>query len=433
MDREYKLDKEYSVMEIIRYNLRMWWLAAIFALVCAAILGGYKYKSNHEFVERVVYDNVQQVNASVFVKAYTDEASVERVNTIIKIANSNRAYEKMIENTGWLLDYQGYVSMFDLIVGDVSNVASLFVNYPTAYGDFQIADADFAAQVAEEIINATDEVSREMTGKECISVLDAPFATTMVQKIETYFITEDEFWKGNLKAATAGFLLGIIVEVVLYTCWMLLYKKPKNAEEIRQCLEAPIIDTLKDGKDSMETFRKVALALKDDCDDAAVQKNCRRINCMSCNSQGKDAALKVAMIYAGEQKKTLYINLASDGAAKDSGNVISGYILGEAHKPKPLAMNEYLDTVCGSAEKGFDLVANSRFAEYLEQESNRYDCIVINSQNVADSLDAMIAATLCEKTFFVCSRKNVKNETLYRIKNESDVYHIKIDGILVYE
>ena len=42
MNKEYNLDKEYNVVEIIRYNLRMWWLAVIFAGICAGILGGYK-------------------------------------------------------------------------------------------------------------------------------------------------------------------------------------------------------------------------------------------------------------------------------------------------------------------------------------------------------------------------------------------------------
>ena len=44
MSREYKVEREYSIAQIIRYNLRMWWLAAILAVLCALALGGYKYK-----------------------------------------------------------------------------------------------------------------------------------------------------------------------------------------------------------------------------------------------------------------------------------------------------------------------------------------------------------------------------------------------------
>ena len=38
MSREYNTEKEYTVWEIIRYNLRMWWLAVIMAILCAAAL-----------------------------------------------------------------------------------------------------------------------------------------------------------------------------------------------------------------------------------------------------------------------------------------------------------------------------------------------------------------------------------------------------------
>ena len=58
MNQEYRLDREYSIAEIIQCNLRKWWLALICAAVCAAVLGGYKYKSLKPFIEQSVYENV---------------------------------------------------------------------------------------------------------------------------------------------------------------------------------------------------------------------------------------------------------------------------------------------------------------------------------------------------------------------------------------
>lgn len=63
MNQEYRLDREYSIAEIIQCNLRKWWLALICAAVCAAVLGGYKYKSLKPFIEQSVYENVKQVNS----------------------------------------------------------------------------------------------------------------------------------------------------------------------------------------------------------------------------------------------------------------------------------------------------------------------------------------------------------------------------------
>ena len=85
MNQEYRLDREYSIAEIIQCNLRKWWLALICAAVCAAVLGGYKYKSLKPFIEQSVYENVKQVTATLYVADYSTSASTERANNVIKI------------------------------------------------------------------------------------------------------------------------------------------------------------------------------------------------------------------------------------------------------------------------------------------------------------------------------------------------------------
>ena len=91
----------------------MWWLAAILAVLCALALGGYKYKSLHQYVENEVYENRQQVAASLFVGLYSDADPSERVNNIRKIASSNRAYQNFKEITGYDLTVQEYQNLFE--------------------------------------------------------------------------------------------------------------------------------------------------------------------------------------------------------------------------------------------------------------------------------------------------------------------------------
>lgn len=425
MNKEYNLDKEYNVVEIIRYNLRMWWLAIIFGVLCAGILGGYKYKANHQFVEQELYENIQQAVSTVYVKTYSDETSVERVGTLIKIAYSNRTYDKFIENTGYNLSFNGYQNLFEPTVGEVSDIMTLYLNYPSSYEEFRIEGEEDAKEFLRQVIAATDEVSREMIGENCIESLDAPYTSTTMHKLEAFSITREDFRKGVLKGALAGFVLGVIVEVVLYTFWMLLYKKPKNAEEIRQGMEVPVIDSLKKGMDDEESFKKLALFLQDD------GKAARTVCCMPVSCPKKDAALKLAMSMANEQKRTLYVDLAESAEE----NSISAWVLGEGEEPKPQTLNSYLDSVRRNvkAEKNFNLVMNRRFADYLAQKSSDYDCVVINVPDVTASADAYAVAKLCDKTFAACGRKEVKNETLYRVRNTADVSGIRIEGVLVYE
>lgn len=427
MSREYKVDKEYSFVEILRYNLRMWWLAVIMAVVCAAALGGYKYTALHQYVENEIYENKQQVVASLFVSDYSGASVVERVGNVIKIAKSSRAHEKFCEEMNTTLTMDEYTSLFEVIQGEASGVASIYVTYPAAVGNVTIMDEETAAKFAKGVMNATMEVSKDVIGTDCVSVLDDPYATQEVVEIENYSISEDDFQKAVMKAVTAGVLLGIIVEVVFYTFWMLLYKKPKNAEEIRECFDANVIDVLKKDMDNEEAFKKVALYLDD------VETSCNKISCISVHCPKKDAALKLAMSYANEQKKTLYVDLASEDGGNE--NSISEYVLGKATEVKPSQMNDYLDFVCRSQSKeaGMDIAGNKNFVRLIENMSTKYACIVINSRDAEESADAYTAAKLCNKTFVACGRKTVNNETLYRVKNTADVNGIRIDGVLIYD
>lgn len=428
MSREYKVDKEYSFVEILRYNLRMWWLAVIMAVVCAAALGGYKYLSTRQYVENEMYENKQQIVASLFVSDYSEASVVERVGNVMKIAKSSRTYERFCKNTGYDITMDEYTQLFDVQQGEASGVASFYVTFPASAGDAALVDETIAAEFTMGILEATIQTCEEVIGISGVSILDKPYVTSEVVKLKTYTITEDDFRKGVMKALTAGVLLGIIVEVVFYTFWMLLYKKPKNAEEVREFLDTNIIDVLKAGEDNENAFKKVALYLKDD------EVSCNKISCMTLQCQKKDVALKLAMSYANEQKKTLYVDL-SENSGSEMTNSISAYVLGEKEGVQPAPMNEYLDAVCRNLaeEEGMDIVGNKKFQKFIEEMGERYECIVMNTPDAVKSPEAYAAAKLCNKTFVVCGRKSVKNETLYRAKNTADVNHIQIDGVLVYE
>ena len=194
-------------------------------------------------------------------------------------------------------------------------------------------------------------------------------------------------------------------------------------------MDANIIDVLKSGEDNEEAFKKVALYLRDE------ERSCNRIGCIRLHCPKKDAALKLAMSYANEQKKTLYVDLSSSEGAGTEENSVTDYVLGQADAVHPLQMNAYLDSLCRSRSKenGMDIAGNRRFAQLLDEMDEKYDCIVINSANAAKGAEAYAAAKLCNKNFVVCGRKSVKNETLYRAKNTADVNDIRIDGVLVYE
>lgn len=436
MNKEYRLEREYSVGEIIRYNLRRWWLALICAAVCAVALGGYKFVALYPYVEKEAYEDIYQVEAILFVNSYNDAATAERVSNLKQLAASYRAYELVKEKTGADMSLKTFQLLYEVEQPAGGAVVTIDLKYPLNAGDINVKDENDALLLVQAFLEVMEEVSDDVIGEDAFIVVDEPHAIKENQEIESYGIKEEEFQRTLLKAVAAGILLGIMVEVVLYTFWMILYKRPKDAEEIRQCLDVPVIDDLKgDEAKEEEAYKKAALFLEKDKANAAEGKGCLAINCMSVGCMKKEAALKLAMSCANEQKKTLLIDISGDKENKGASNSISRYILGEAEMPKPNALNNYLDVVCRtvSDEKGFHLVTNERFSAYIEEKRSEYDYIVVSNADVSENMDAYAVSKLCDRTLCVCARKRVTNEMLYRLKNTAEVNQIVIEGVLVYE
>lgn len=224
---EYKLDAEYSVWELIRCNLQVWWLLLAAALIGAALFGGYIYASNRPFIVADKYEELYRVEASLCVTAYSNESAMERVGTVTKAAVSRTAYEKLLKNTGYDLEFLGYQQLFDLQMTDSSDIIMLYVYYPSEYGSFSIPDEEAALEYAGHVMDAIDQTTSELMGTTCVKFLDQPYAADPIEKKYAFAITEEEFPGEIRKAATAGAMFGVILEVALYT-WYLMARKKKE-------------------------------------------------------------------------------------------------------------------------------------------------------------------------------------------------------------
>ena len=369
MNQEYRLDREYSIAEIIQCNLRKWWLALICAAVCAAVLGGYKYKSLKPFIEQSVYENVKQVTATLYVADYSTSASTERANNVIKMAQSYRAYELVQQKTGYDLDYKTYQGIFDVLQGEAGDMVTIYLQYPIDTGTFSIADEDGAIAFTQEIIDATLQVGSELTGGEtCFTVLDAPYPNS-----ETRKANEEEVYK----------------KLALF-----LKEKQGGADH-----KGVSVNCMPVGYFKKDAGLKLAMSFANE------KKKTLLIDLVK-EPEGKEAGNSISRYVLGDESRPVPTTQNSylDVLCRDVAE-----------------------------EKNFDVVMNERFASYVKEMQDTYEYIVINSPNVAESADAFAAGKLCDKNFVVCARGGVNNETLYRLKNEAAVQGIVLEGVLVYE
>ena len=387
MNQRYESRKEYSLMDVLQYNLRKWWLAAVFAAVFAVIVGGYKAKTLMPYIDAEVYDDRMQVETSVLLKDYNSGSTVERGNDII----------------------------------------TFYVVYPRTSWDYTVNDEEEAYAFVNGLLQALDTVTKKQVGTQCFTVFDEPQSQREVTKLETYTISSSEFRQGVLKAVIAGILLGIMLEVVLYTLWMMIYKKPKDAQEVQECLETQIVDVITKKNEDEETYKKAAMFLN-----GQKAEGCLKINCLPVGRTADTTALRLAMCYANEKKKTLLIDLN----ATDSDDAsLSAYVMGNTTELKLQQMNDYLDTVKRNLkqEQGFDLVGNEKFKELLDRFSKQYEYILVNGRDVPAISEGYQTALLCDSNLVICGRRNVRTEELYMLKNTAEINHIHLDGVLVYD
>ena len=304
MNQRYESRKEYSLMDVLQYNLRKWWLAAVFAAVFAVIVGGYKAKTLMPYIDAEVYDVRMQVETSVLLKDYNSGSTVERGNDIMKIAKSSSVYDEFCKVTGIDLTKQAFTDMFECEQTEASDIITFYVVYPRTSWDYTVNDEEEAYAFVNGLLQALDTVTKKQVGTQCFTVFDEPQSQREVTKLETYTISSSEFRQGVLKAVIAGILLGIMLEVVLYTLWMMIYKKPKDAQEVQECLETQIVDVITKKNEDEETYKKAAMFLN-----GQKAEGCLKINCLPVGRTADTTALRLAMCYANEKKKTLLIDL----------------------------------------------------------------------------------------------------------------------------
>jgi hypothetical protein len=212
----FETDREYTVWEILKGNLKVWWLMLVGALAGAMLLGGYKYYSNRSYISEKNYEDDYRVMASLFVEEYSTESAAERVGTVITVAGSRSTYEKMKQLSGYDMEYLAYQDMFDLEQNTSSAVITVHVKYPRTYGTFSLENESDALEFAGYLLEAIEDTVQESIGKNGVHVLDAPYVADVQQRYLAYAPTIQEFKQEIAKAAVAGTFFGILIEVAIY-------------------------------------------------------------------------------------------------------------------------------------------------------------------------------------------------------------------------
>lgn len=420
-----KYEEEYSVLEIAKYNLKHWWILLLCALLCAVAAGGYGYLHTQPSV--VHYQELQQMNGAFFVSEYNQTSITERMYDAKQMAYSHGTYEKFIENTGYDISFSEYRQMFGYSNEIVSSDLNIFIGYPETYGNLEIKTEDDAQEVMQQLMDAQITIYDQYMGEGCITVLSKPYSTSYTQIDDGISATPKDLIMDTAKGAVAGIFLGLLIGIVFVSAAYLVGTVAKTAKEIEEKLKAPAVAFVhKD--DRAEEFKKVTMFLEQYISGPEI------ICYIPFREQHADGAYDLAKSFVKMNRKTLYVNLSMN--AKEDEKSLSEYLFEKCSREeiKTTKTTEGVDTISRNMqmEDGKELLSALKLREFLQQEKENYERVVVNAPDIMVSSDAYGIAAYCDKVLFGCKRREVTGTDLYEINHTMENNALTINGVVIY-
>lgn len=422
---EKKYEEEYSLLEIVKYNLKKWPILLVCALFFGVCAGGYGYTNTEPSV--IYYEELQQVNGAFFVDEYNDTSINERMYDVQQVSLSHGAYEKFVEMTGYELTFKEFLNMFGYSNSIVTSVLNQYIAYPESYGNITVETEEAAIELMNQLMESQIAMFNEYMGEGAVTVLSAPYSSSFSQATAETATTTEDLIKATVKGGIAGVFLGLLLGIVLVSAVYLVGTVAKQAKEIEEKLKAPAVAFVHKN-DRAEEFKKVTMFLEQSA--GANETVCY----VPFHEKNTDGAYDIAKAFAKMKQKTLYINLSLN--VKQDEVSLSEYLFGKCKK-EDISITTTEDSVDVvnrniSCENGQELLASRLLKTYIEEAKHNYERVIVNAPDLMKSSDAYGIAAYCDYVLVGCKRREVTGTDLYEINNTMKNNDIKVNGVVVY-
>lgn len=386
-------EREYSVLEIVKVNLKYWKVIVVCMAVFAAALGLYQYKNVKPVV--VYYEELQQINASYNISNFSNDGIVERLTTTQKIIESYATYEEFIKLSGYDMTFEEFQNFVNFDNAGYVSVQGFYLPYPETYGNLVIETEEDALDAMHYFEEAMTTVCDEYLGKGAVAVLEKGYTTTYTHASAATPTTEADVRNAIIKGMLAGGCLGIALAVIFITFLYLIGTVAKSAKEIEDGLKAPVLGFIRCKRNREEEVKKVRIYFSE-------KEHCV-INYLPYDEKKSDGAKDLAESFEAVGKKVKYIDCTANSKEE---NVVKQYVMGQAEKEEVEA--------------------------YLAKEGQENDYIIIKSPDVKNCSDGYQISKLVSENIIAFKRRGVSGTDLYDIKNTIDVNGIHLTGAVIY-
>jgi hypothetical protein len=381
-------EREYSILEIVKVNIKNWKIVLLFMMVCAFLLGVYQYKTVHPM--EVKYSQTTQMNSSFYMKEYNSESIVERFLSVKALGQSYEAYQMFGELSGYELSYEGYTQLFSFVDDQYIDVQQFYFSYPESYDTLSIQTEEEALAIADCLGQVLVNMCSRYIGDGAVSILDKGY-TTVVTHVEAGTPTSKKdvlFAVG--KGVIAGAFFGFVIAFLVISLGYMMGTVTKTANEIRAGLGVPVLAFVRGKGNHEEEIKKERLFFDGDTR--------YLINYMTYGKLKYNGAQELASCFE-----------------KSGKNVV---LIGQGDE----TLKRYRNGTTGQHE----------IKAYLDEKTRQYDIVIIDSPNLQESSDGYAIAKLCPENILAFQRRRMSGTNLEDIRNTIEVNRIHLTGAVIY-
>ncbi len=432
----------FTISKVLNILKRRIFIIILVAMIGAAGMGGYAYTISYaEYLAKVSFYVVSNPSylseASVNVNSSEFSMAKNLVPSYMLILKSNTVLNKVIENLGLSYTIENIQQMISSSSVDNTSVFYVYVLCDNPYESMEIANA--IAEIAPE------EISRivKSGGIEVIDYATLPTSPYNSTNLVKYVIV--------------GFVLGFILALMISLLFGLLDTTIRNKNELEKVFTIPIIGDVPIIKSSSKSNKK-SKVLNDDS--LFVQReayNTLRTNLMFMSHDEKCQIYAISSVSQGEGKSLNCINLAIsfvqlgkrvlviDADLRNPSimttigmeNVkqgLSQYLAGITSKIniQKANINEKLDIIDVGIipPNPADLLSSIRFSLLLNNLSEKYDYIFIDTSPIGIVADALAFADIITGYILIVKAQDSKLADEKKIIKSIEQIDAKITGFI---
>lgn len=417
-------EKEYSVLEIVKLNLRYWKILLACMFVFGAAFAYHQYKTVKPVV--VHYEELQQMNGSFYISEFNGDGIVERLTTVMRIIESYDGYEEFLDLTGYEMSYDEYKEFVNF--DDTSYIAlqGFYVSYPNTYGNMELQSEDDAKKAILQLDTVIENVCNKYLGQRAVTVVETGYPTVYTHASATTPTTQADVRTAIVKGGLAGACLGLAIAIVIITIIYMIGTVSKNAKEIEAGLESPVIAFIRNKKNKKEEIKKVRIYM--------TGKEQQIINYIPFNEKYAMGAIELAQNYAETGAATLFINCSNELEGENSK--FTEYLRGmvDITQVEPEKRADNLDVIERRKDEKdqMDVFATDQLKNFVVRMKEKYQYIIINSPDLKIYADAYEIAGITDANVIGFKRRGISATDLYDIKNTIKVNGLHLAGAVIY-